>query len=88
MQEGEYKTKHGDIKDISCLMQEGSLVAFLNILPNILKNKRVLDFENIAKCAYKPIFWFWIKNSISPKVSLTTFLHSADDFEPTTFPRV
>ena len=52
---------------------------FEHILPNILENKRAENFENSAKCAYKPIFSYSIKNSISSKMSLTTFLHSADD---------
>ena len=52
---------------------------FEHILLNILENKRAKNFENSAKCAYKPIFSYSIKNSISSKMSLTTFLHSADD---------
>ena len=52
---------------------------FEHILLNILENKRAKNLENSAKCAYKPIFSYSIKNSILPKMSLTTFLHSADD---------
>ena len=52
---------------------------FEHILLNILENKRANNFENSAKCAYKPIFSYSIKNSISSKLSLTTLLHSADD---------
>ena len=37
------------------------------------------NFENSSKCVYKPIFSYSIKNSISPKMSFTTFLHSADE---------
>ena len=55
---------------------------FEHILLNILENKRAKNFENCAKCAYKPIFSYSIKNSISPKMSLTTFLHSADEMKP------
>ena len=51
---------------------------FEHILLNILENKRAKNFENSAKCAYKPIFSYSIKNSISSKMSLTTFLNSAD----------
>ena len=51
---------------------------FEHILLNILE-KRAKNLENGAKCAYKPIFSYSIKNSILPKISLTTFLHSADD---------
>ena len=52
---------------------------FEHILLNILENKRAKNLENGAKCAYKPIFSYSIKNSILSKMSLTTFLHSADD---------
>ena len=52
---------------------------FEHILLYILENKRAKKFENSAKCAYKPIFSYSIKNSISSKMSLTTFLHSADE---------
>ena len=52
---------------------------FEHILLNILENKRAKNLENSAKCAYKPIFSYSIKNSILPKMSLTTFLHSAND---------
>ena len=51
---------------------------FEHILLNILENKRAKNFEKSVKCVYKPIFSYYIKNSISPKMSLTTFLHSAD----------
>ena len=104
------KPKQGEIKDISCLVQEGrkwhlwpscikhicqklvqecrkwhlrpscihthlsnisaiqSYVTFFeHTLPNILENKRAKNFENSVKCAYKRIFWYSIKNSISPK---------------------
>ena len=44
-----------------------------------MENKRAKNLENSAKCEYKPIFLYSIKNSILPKMSLTTFLHSADD---------
>ena len=54
---------------------------FEHILLNILENKRAKNLENGAKCAYKPIFSYSIKNSILPKMSLTTFLHSADEFK-------
>ena len=54
------------------------MAVFEHILLNILENKRVKNLENSAKCAYKPIFSYSIKNSILPKMSLTTFLHSAD----------
>ena len=50
-----------------------------------MENKRAKNFENSAKCAYKPIFSYSIKNSISPKMSLTTFLHSADELFPSYF---
>ena len=43
---------------------------FEHILLNILENKRAKNFENSAKCAYKPIFLYPIKNSISPKCHL------------------
>ena len=52
---------------------------FEHILLNILENKSAKYLENSAKCAYKPIFSYSIKNSILQKMSLTTFLHSADD---------
>ena len=52
---------------------------FEHILLIILENKRAKNFENSAKCAYKPIFSYSIKNSILPKISLTTFLRSADE---------
>ena len=52
---------------------------FEHILLNILENKRTKNLEDSAKCAYKPIFSYSIKNSILPKMSLTTFLHSADE---------
>ena len=52
---------------------------FEHILLNILENKMATNFKNSAKCAYKPIFSYSIKNSISQKMLLTTFLHSADD---------
>ena len=52
---------------------------FEHILLNILVNKTAKNLENGAKCAYKPIFSYSIKNSILPKMSLTTFLHSADE---------
>ena len=53
------------------------MAVFEHILLNILENKRAKNLENSAKCAYKPIFSYSIKNSILPKMSLTTFLHSA-----------
>ena len=49
---------------------------FEHILLNILENKMANNLENGAKCAYKPIFSYSIKNSILPKMSLTTFLYS------------
>ena len=52
---------------------------FEHILLNILENKRAKNLENSTNCAYKPIFSYSIKNSILPKMSLTTFLHSADE---------
>ena len=54
---------------------------FEHILLNILENKRAKNLENSAKCAYKPIFSYSIKSSILPKMSLTTFLHSADELD-------
>ena len=53
---------------------------FEHILLNMLGNKRAKNLENGAKCAYKPIFSYSIKNSILPKMLLTTFLHSANEF--------
>ena len=44
---------------------------------NILETKRIITFKNGAKWAYEPIFWYFIKNSNLPKMSLTTLLHSA-----------
>ena len=54
------------------------MAVFEHISLNILENKRAKNLENSAKCAHKPIFSYSIKNSISQKMSLTTFLHSAD----------
>ena len=42
-------------------------MALATLLLNILENKRAKNLEKSAKCAYKPIFSYSIKNSILPK---------------------
>ena len=63
------------------LVQYGRKWHFLNTFCLIfwkIKGLRILKIvQNVLM--YKHIFWYSIKNSISPKMSPTTFLHSADE---------